>query len=50
MTHFEKVSKEKPNSTVINNYKKSINDVISKYPYTPTEKLKELEEITSIPE
>jgi len=35
---------------MINNYKKSINDVILKYPFTPTEKLKELEEITSIPE
>ena len=50
MTHFEKASKEKPNSIVINNYKKSLNDVISKYPYTLTEKLKELEEIISIPE
>ncbi len=38
MAYFEKASKEKPNSIVINNYKNFINDVISKYPYTPTEK------------
>lgn len=50
MTYFEKASKEKPNSIVINNYKEFINNVISKYPYTPTEKPKELEEITTIPE
>lgn len=50
MTYFEKASKEKPNSIVINNYKKFINNVISKYQYPPTEKPKELEVITSIPE
>ena len=50
IAYFEKASKEKPNSIVINNYKEFINNVISKYPYTPTEKPKELEQITSIPE
>lgn len=50
IAYFEKASNEKPNSTVINNYKNFINKVISKYPYTPTEKPKELEQITSIPE
>ncbi|NNM35740.1 MAG: tetratricopeptide repeat protein [Nitrosopumilus sp.] len=50
--YFEKASKEKPNSTVINNYKNFINNVISKYPYIPTEKPKtnSNSEITSIPE
>ncbi|AFS82940.1 matrixin family metalloprotease [Candidatus Nitrosopumilus sediminis] len=50
LSYFEKASKEKPNSIVINNYRDFINKVISKYPYTPTEKPKQLEEITSIPE
>jgi tetratricopeptide (TPR) repeat protein len=52
ITYFDKALIEKPNSTVINNYKEFITSVISKYPYTPTEKPKESEEkqITSIPE
>ncbi len=50
MAYFEKASNVKPNSIIINNYKEFINKVISKYPYTPTEKPKELEQITSIPE
>jgi tetratricopeptide (TPR) repeat protein len=37
-TYFEKALKEKPDSTVIKNYKEFIQKVISKYPYTPTEK------------
>ena len=36
--YFEKALKEKPNSVVINNYKEFVEKVISKYPYTPTEK------------
>ena len=52
ITYFEKASKEKPNSTIINNYKEFINKVISKYPYTPTEKPEVIEksQTTSIPE
>jgi tetratricopeptide (TPR) repeat protein len=52
ITYFERAFDEKPNSIVINNYKDFINNVISKYPYTATEKPKELEKehITSIPE
>lgn len=52
ITYFEKASKEKPNSVVINNYKIFINNVISKYPYTPTEKPKDFEvaHTTVIPE
>lgn len=50
--YFEKASKEKPESIVINNYKDFINNVISKYPYTPTEKPKDISksQITSIPD
>jgi len=50
--YFEKASDEKPDSIVIDNYKNFINNVISKYPYTPTEKPKEnsKSQITSIPE
>jgi tetratricopeptide (TPR) repeat protein len=43
ITYFEKASIEKPDSIVINNYKDFINNVISKYPYTPTEKPKQSE-------
>ncbi len=52
IAYFEKASNEKPNSTVINNYKNFINNVILKYPYTPTEKPKDTiqTQITSIPE
>ncbi len=52
MTYFEKAIKEKPNSTVIKNYKEFIEKVISKYPYTPTNKPDGLEniQITSIPQ
>jgi len=52
ITYFEKASIEKPDSIVINNYKDFINNVISKYPYTPTEKPEQikLSQITSIPE
>ncbi|WP_238536075.1 M57 family metalloprotease [Candidatus Nitrosopumilus salarius] len=50
--YFQKALDEKPNSTVIKNYNDFINKVITKYPYTPTEKPKDLEKtyITSIPE
>jgi tetratricopeptide (TPR) repeat protein len=50
IAYFEKASEEKPNSVVINNYKEFINKVISKYPYTPTQKPNEMQQITSIPE
>jgi len=52
ITYFEKALKEKPNSTVINNYIEFIEKVISKYPYTPTEKPKISEKVysTTIPE
>jgi len=52
ITYFEKASIEKPDSIVINNYKDFINNVISKYPYTPTEKPEQtkLEQTISIPE
>ena len=52
MTYFEKASIEKPDSIVINNYKDFINNVISKYPHTPTEKPEQTKhmQITSIPE
>jgi hypothetical protein len=50
IAYFEKASEEKPNSVVINNYKEFINKVISKYPYTPTQKPNETQQITSIPE
>jgi len=51
-TYFEKALKQNPNSVVINNYKDFINGVISKYPYTSTEKPKDNSkaQITSIPE
>ena len=49
--YFDKAIKEKPNSTVIKNYKEFIDKVISKYPYDPTEKPDGLEKKypTSIP-
>jgi len=52
ITYFEKASIEKPNSIVINNYKDFINSVISKYPYTPTEKPEKTKSVqtTSIPD
>ena len=52
IAYFEKASIEKPDSIVINNYKDFINNVISKYPYTPTEKPEQTEsvQIISIPE
>jgi len=36
--YFDKALEEKPDSTVIKNYKEFVEKVISKYPYTPTEK------------
>ncbi|MCV0430268.1 M57 family metalloprotease [Nitrosopumilus sp.] len=51
IAYFEKASMQKPSSVVINNYKEFINKVITKYPYTPTEKPKTAQtQITSIPE
>jgi len=49
--YFEKALEKNPNSTVIKNYKEFIEKVISKYPYTPTEKPEvfEKEEVTTIP-
>ncbi len=50
--YFERALNEKPNSTVVKNYKEFIEKVILKYPYTATEKPEGLEkiEITSIPQ
>jgi tetratricopeptide (TPR) repeat protein len=52
ITYFEKALKEKPDSTVIKNYKEFIKKVISKYPYTPTEKPEISKKVysTTIPE
>ena len=52
ITYFDKALKEKPDSVIINNYKKFVEKVIIKYPYIPTEKPKGLEKIyvTTIPE
>jgi len=52
ITYFDKALKEKPDSVIINNYKKFVEKVIIKYPYTSTEKPKGLEKIyvTTIPE
>ena len=52
IAYFEKASVEKPDSVVINNYKDFINNVISKYPYIPTEKPEQtnLMQTTVIPE
>ena len=52
IAYFEKASIAKPDSIVINNYKDFINNVISKYPYTATEKPEQIKpaQITSIPE
>ncbi|HSB84185.1 MAG TPA: M57 family metalloprotease [Nitrosarchaeum sp.] len=46
--YFEKALKIKPNSVVINNYKKFTDEIIKKYPYTPTEKPEMLEKVKSI--
>ena len=50
--YFEKAAEENPNSVVIKNYKEFNESVISKYPYSPTEKPDGLEKKykTSIPE
>ncbi|WP_428327071.1 M57 family metalloprotease [Nitrosopumilus sp.] len=50
-TYFERALIERPNSTVIQNYKEFIDKVVSKYPYTPTEKPEGLEKqsTSSIP-
>lgn len=50
--YFEKASDEEPDSVIVNNYKDFINNVISKYPYTATEKPEEMNKlpITSIPD
>jgi len=52
ITYFDKAFKEKPDSVVIKNYKEFVEKVISKYPYTPTEKPVGLEKVyvTTIPE
>ena len=50
--YFEKAIKERPNSIVIQNYMEFINKIVTKYPYTPTEKPEGLEKqsISSIPD
>ena len=51
-SYFEKALKEKPNSTVIQNYMEFIDRVVTKYPYTPTEKPEGLDKqaVSSIPD
>jgi len=51
ISYFEKALEEKPNSTVIKNYKEFVEKVISKYPYTPTEKpeIFEKDNVVTIP-
>ncbi|WP_428324040.1 M57 family metalloprotease [Nitrosopumilus sp.] len=51
-SYFEKALKEKPNSIVIQNYMQFINNVITKYPYIPTEKPEGLDgqSVASIPD
>ena len=51
-SYFDKAIKERPNSIVIQNYKEFIDKVVSKYPYTPTEKPEGLEKqpVSSIPD
>ena len=43
IVYFDKALKERSNSVVIKNYKEFVEKVISKYPYTPTEKPEGLE-------
>ena len=54
ISYFEKASVEKPDSVIINNYRDFINKVITKYPYTPTEKPQQwggsLQSAAAIPE
>ena len=52
ISYFEKASTQKPDNVVINNYKKFINNIISKYPYIATEKPKNSGHVesTTIPE
>jgi tetratricopeptide (TPR) repeat protein len=38
LIYFDKANMEKPNSTVIKNYKKFIENIIIKYPHIPTDK------------
>ena len=49
--YFDKADNEKPDDTVIKNYNEFVDKIITKYPYTPTEKPAGLEKehITSIP-
>ena len=50
--YFDKALEQRPDSTVLHNYREFVKDVISKYPYTPTEKPQELEnpKIKPVPE
>ena len=50
-SYFVKAENEKPNDVIIKNYNEFVDKVITKYPYTPTEKPAGLEKeyITSIP-
>ena len=42
--YFDRALEQQPDSIVLNNYRQVVKDVISKYPYMPTEKPRELEE------
>ncbi len=47
--YFERALREKPDSVVINNYNEFVENVILKYPYTPTEEPKVKEFVSTIP-
>lgn len=51
-TYFDKALEKKPDSVVIKNYKEFVDNIILKYPYTPTEKPKKsnVNSSISIPE
>ncbi|WP_299290715.1 M57 family metalloprotease [Nitrosopumilus sp.] len=43
LRYFDRAIEQRPNSVVLANYKEFVNDVISKYPYTSTQKPLELD-------
>ncbi len=49
LRYFDRAIKQKPDSIILANYKHFVENVISKYPYTPTEKPKGLENTEAKP-
>lgn len=43
LKYFNKALEQRPNSIILANYKEFVEDVVTKYPYTPTEKPQQLE-------